>query len=1520
MLHLTDLHFSEPSARFASSHYWNTTDWSSLRDGEPDYNRRGLLPSILGDLRSNRWVPDLVIISGDLLDRAQESGVALAIDFLTHLSEQLPLSRDRFVLVPGNHDEVRDAKTAEERYSLFSRIWTGFYAGLRPWIVGRPAHEQVELFDLCRELGIQIIGFNSCEGHDRGLFVGGAVGINQRERAEALLATSGEAPFRIAVMHHHLYAPIGTRKDLSVMEGAPEIRSWLKKHRFQLALHGHQHVDWHEEDSAGDWTLSVVAGASAGVGQYGRMHWDLRIGYQVIQIESEHDGCRFRRWYDPGKRLFEAGSPTGVENIRFGDRAPRAGKGSTAPVLEPGVLPEFIGYGSALPPYMLKFRKSLKENFVGRDKEVWRLHEALQGSRTGGPPRAPATVLLHAAGGFGKTRLALEYMHRFGPRCYPGGQFWVDAAVSSDLLEEQFHEILRRFKKDIPSLEVCRRPEMREALNIRKEVTEALEAAASRGPILFVVDNVPESAQRGGPRPPLETWCPVVGRVSLIVTSRDLWAGEDEALAVSALPPEAAEILLTWKLHESVRAQLDTQGALEVAKRVGYHPLALEILNKALWHGLPPAGLLETVRHQRPVEAVRKYFERVRHQEPDMKEGVFEAFELSYSKLTEPQQKLARLIAQLGAEPVPLVLAERLEPPGVEGKGLQMLRDRHFVTPVDDVEGVGMYGEMHRLLVDFLRERGDRSRQELRESCRALGAVIGQHDGNEPSSWPLLKACLPHAESVIERLTSPGSDTWTRRFVSEGFMDTLRRPSRGEELPVGRTLGRFLLASGLAPHAERIVRRVMEHAPRSAADEILELKVVLARALQAQGKYPVSEKLYGEVLEEARRNGERHWRTLRVRGLMAELVLEQGNPREALKLAEEVLTAWEERPHKDDSDIRDTVRARARVAAIWRALGRADKAKDLQQQVLEQRRQLSQTPAAQDASTLEVMSDLALSLYTLRYLDEAKTLQEQVLEARKRILGENHPDTLVVMDQLAETLRGLQKCKEARELQVPAIERMRKILGAEHPFTLRMEAHFAVTLRESGQLGAAREIQKRVLGLLERRLKPNHPMTLTVRSDLARTLHQAKRWEEARQLQVSVVNDRRWVLKEDHPDTMEAIGTLIQMLQEQGDWGNAARQLDRAQKDVENVLGKDHPETLRSMSYLALSLAAQRRWKEALTLQETVLEGRLRRWGEEHPDTLMAREDLSRTLHELGHYAAAAMHRKPVVEVSRRVLGPEHPATLTAMGNLAGTRMGQGDLAGARQLLEPVVEVSRRVLGPEHPDTLTAMVNLAVTLKRQGDLAGARQLLEPVVEVSRRVLGPEHPATLTAMGNLAGTRMEQGDLAGARQLEEPVVEVRRRVLGPEHPDTLTAMGNLAGTRMGQGDLAGARQLLEPVVEVRRRVLGPEHPDTLTAMGNLAVTLKRQGDLAGARQLLEPVVEVSRRVLGPEHPDTLTAMGNLAVTRMEQGDLAGARQLLEAVVEVRRRVLGPEHPDTLAAARALVDILKAQESSGDDTED
>jgi hypothetical protein len=79
---------------------------------------------------------------------------------------------------------------------------------------------------------------------------------------------------------------------------------------------------------------------------------------------------------------------------------------------------------NSLPPGVAG--QSIGARFVGRADLLRSIHRVLQ-EGTGGA--AQLTSRLTAAGGFGKTRIAIEYLYRYGTR-YPGGIFWVNAASS----------------------------------------------------------------------------------------------------------------------------------------------------------------------------------------------------------------------------------------------------------------------------------------------------------------------------------------------------------------------------------------------------------------------------------------------------------------------------------------------------------------------------------------------------------------------------------------------------------------------------------------------------------------------------------------------------------------------------------------------------------------------------------------------------------------------------------------------------------------------------------------------------------------------------------------------------------------------------------------------------------------------------------------------------------------------------------------------------------------------------------
>ena len=92
--------------------------------------------------------------------------------------------------------------------------------------------------------------------------------------------------------------------------------------------------------------------------------------------------------------------------------------------------------------------QSIGARFVGRADRLREIHRVLsEGTGTA----ARLTSRITAGGGFGKTRIAIEYLHRYA-RYYPGGIFWVNAD-SSDI-EGEFWRVLRTLDPNVPDLAV----------------------------------------------------------------------------------------------------------------------------------------------------------------------------------------------------------------------------------------------------------------------------------------------------------------------------------------------------------------------------------------------------------------------------------------------------------------------------------------------------------------------------------------------------------------------------------------------------------------------------------------------------------------------------------------------------------------------------------------------------------------------------------------------------------------------------------------------------------------------------------------------------------------------------------------------------------------------------------------------------------------------------------------------------------------------------------------------------------
>ena len=680
--------------------------------------------------------------------------------------------------------------------------------------------------------------------------------------------------------------------------------------------------------------------------------------------------------------------------------------------------PRSLAGARMFPP---KLPPTLGDAFVGRADELWRIHytlSVLQDRRGEGVAGAAITGALHGAGGFGKTRLALEYLHRLGPSHYPGGLFWVNAEASPDRLEEQFHGILRTLVPDAPDLLEFRKS----GRSAEQEMARALEAVAARERVLYVVDNVPGPGPEEAPSP-LGTWCPAMGKVSLLATSRaklDLGTEGVYPLPVSVLTPEAAVALLTEGLQ---RTSLSEDSWGRIAEWVGYLPLGLELLNRAMRSGgLEPAELLSQAEGQGPVQELERQMRVLRRHVPKGSlRGVAEAFALSYGRLSEAEQRVARLIAQLAPAPIPLELLKALGAEAASGEVRATLRSRHFVVPSEKGEA-GMFGVMHRVLADYLRGQSPDSLTELSQVCQGLVTVMNPGACRDPRTWPLMEACLPHAESAFGRSVGSGG------------------PSECELL-LGLRMGILLSARGLTGQALAIDEEVFTRANRAfGAEHPITLTAMnnIAGSRWAQGDHAGARGLLEQVLEVRRRvHGEEYPDTLTAMGNLASTLKAQGDNSGARKLLEKVL---EVRRRMQGEEHPDTLMAMGNLAHTRGRQGDHAGARELEEKVLEVRRRVQ---GEEHPATLLAMSNLAQTRGAQGDHAGARDLEEKVLEVRRRVLGEEHPDTLISLNNLAQTRWAQGDQVGARELLAKALEVSRRVLGEKHPYTLTFMRNFA---------------------------------------------------------------------------------------------------------------------------------------------------------------------------------------------------------------------------------------------------------------------------------------------------------------------------------------------------------------------------------------------------------------------------------------------------------------------------------------------
>ncbi len=770
---------------------------------------------------------------------------------------------------------------------------------------------------------------------------------------------------------------------------------------------------------------------------------------------------------------------------------------------EPAVMP----VGSRPPKF------APNDLFVGREEELKQIADWLKGNSAVaiGPVAA-----FSGMGGIGKTKLAVEFAHRYG-QYFLGGVYWLDFSNQDNIRNE---------------IAACSGLDV--SIPLEQRVKKVLADWVSPLPRLIVFDNCEDKNL-------VIQWRPSTGGSRVIVTTREGIWGPD--LGIKHLPlatltrPQSLELL--HRFRDDIPCNDPDLDAL--ANELGDLPLALRMAGSYLntyRHEISPSQYLAEILNANPIQHESLQNDDFVPNQQDLNVG--KTFAISFMRLgNNDKDQMAQNILDRAACFAPGVWIPRealklsLHDSG-EGKIFAVGLSRLINLGLIEENGNGDIW-IHRLVVHFNSLKRDlvAANNDVEE---AIDIVVG--NANNSGFPKRMEPILIHFLYKIQLLKEEDEKLYSDYVTKYAYYL--------------QSVANYDKAKFFYDKALSLKKKLFgEDHP-----DTTNLYNNLGTLYMDIGDYSLAKQYYEKALEiNIKIFGENHFYTAIGFNNLGGILKVTGNFPEAKKYYERALSSFKLIYGNDHPNIATTYN---NLGDLSQTMGEFQEAKkNYEQSLTIRKKELGE----EHPETSMSYHNLGYLHHSLGNLDEARILYEHALSGNKNNFGDEHPITATSYNSLGGLYRDLSNYSVSMDLYLKAFGIRKKTLGLYHPSVAISLNNIAFILSIIGRSKEAIPFFEKALEISIKVNGKNHFETAYIYDGLGNQYQILGDFIKAKFCISKALEIKKEKFGIDHQDVATSLNSMGILLDKMGDKESALLYYEQALCILESKLGQAHPDT-----------------------------------------------------------------------------------------------------------------------------------------------------------------------------------------------------------------------------------------------------------------------------------------------------------------------------------------------------------------------